>query len=268
MLPGATIGLVATPAMAFDRFLLCTIAGAGGHSLVVKSGERSDRIDLASDIAEPRCTTLRWAVPQTAVDVIADDGPVTVTSWASFRDHGGVALSNVGVIGAQLQHFGRTDDAVVATELRAYVPDLIVLAFGTNEGFAGRFDSQSYEAMLRAQIGRLRTLAPDVPILLLGAPDALSRLPALRKPGVIECGNGLFAPAALAQVRAVQRKVAGELRLAYWDWQARMGGPCSALRWVESGRMRNDYVHFTSTGGAALAQLLQADLALIAGEGH
>jgi len=267
-LPGATLGLVATPAMAFDRFILCGLAGGGSRSVLIRTNEGSDRVDLASDQAEPRCTTLRWGTPQTMVDVIANDGPATITSWASFRDNGGVALSNLGVIGSQLQHFARTDDAVLATELRAYSPDLIVLAFGTNEGFAPRFDGRAYARVLRTQIGRLRALAPGVPILLLGAPDALSRLPALHQPGVIECGNGLFAPAALAQVRSIQRQVAGDLGVAWWDWQARMGGPCSARQWVESTppRMRTDYVHFTSLGGAALAQLLHDDLRNLATE--
>ena len=88
----------------------------------------------------------------------------------------------------------------------------------------------------------------------------------LRGPGAIDCGNGLFAPPGLAQVRMVQRKVAGALGLAWWDWQARMGGPCSARRWVESGRMRPDHVHFTTAGGADLARMLQDDLARPASE--
>ena len=258
--PGATIGLVATPAMAFDRFILCAMAGPGAAGLTVRAAAGNTDIDLTADMAAPRCTTLHWDTPQAAVDVVAAGGPVTITSWASFRDQGGVALSNLGVVGSQIQHFARTSDAVLAEELRAYSPDLIVIAFGTNEGFSPRFDAFAYEAGLRAQLGRIHALMPDAPILLLGAPGALSRQPALHVPGVTECGDGLFAPAPLAQVRAVQRKVAADLGLAFWDWQARMGGPCAARQWVASGRMRGDYVHFTSAGGVALAQLLQEDL--------
>lgn len=259
--PEARMGLVAEPDMAFDRFVLCAMAGMVTRSMKVRIGETVQAIDLDSDIVEPRCTTLRFETPQTAIELIPDSGPVTITSWATFRDKGGIALSNLGIVGSQLQHFARTDDDVVAAELRAYAPDLIILAFGTNEGFGPRIDAQGYEAMLRAQIARLRALAPETPLLMLGPPDALSRNPALRGAGAIDCGDGLFAPAGLGQVRAVQRSVAGNLGIAWWDWQARMGGACSARRWVASGGMRGDFVHFTTPGGAEIAQLLRHDLA-------
>jgi lysophospholipase L1-like esterase len=264
---GATMSLAADgPAMAFDRFVLCGFAGLLAKSVTVRTAEGAQVIDLTSDIAGPRCATLRFAAPQSAVEVVADTGPVTLLSWGTFRDDGGVVLSNVGIVGSQLQHFARTDDTVLAEELEAYAPDLIVLAFGTNEGFAPSIDTVAYEATLRMQIERLRAYAPDVPILLLGPPDALSRREELRGgqgncpvlPGVAP----LFAPPGLAQVRAVQRKVAADMHLAWWDWQARMGGLCSAERWVNQTPplMRGDYVHFKTHGGQALARLLQDDL--------
>ena len=101
------------------------------------------------------------------------------------------------MVGSQLVHFARTDDAVVGEELRAYDPDLIVLAFGTNEGFAPRVSPFEYEIILRTQIGRIRRLAGNVPILLLGAPDALTRRPELlaNAPGgdSAPCGETIVA---------------------------------------------------------------------------
>jgi len=275
--PTARMGLVAQPEMAFDRFVLCAMAGPLTPSVTVKTVLGSQQVSLASDIVEPRCATLRWETPQIRLDLIADAGPVMITSWATFRDQGGVALSNLGIVGSQLQHFGRTDDDVLAAELHAYAPDLIVLAFGTNEGFAPHFDDNAYRATLVGQVDRLRRLAPDVPLLLLGPPQALSRNPALRgnAEGVVTgCPAAdpgkppLFEPPALGRVRAIQREVAQEMHLAWWDWADRMGGPCAATRWVADGRMRGDYVHFTSAGGRVLAQLLQDDLLRFAFSGH
>jgi len=197
------------------------------------------------------------------------------------------------VVGSQLIHFARTDDAVIAEEMAAYTPDLIVLAFGTNEGFSPKFDAVAYETTLRSQIARLQRLSGGVPILLLGAPDSLTRNAALRgnAPGLpLECEvppaflaspplpsdatvqplpatttapkGPLFAPPALADVRRIQRLVAGEMGVAYWDWQARMGGPCTARDWVQRAEplMRGDYVHFKTGGGQEIARRLQADL--------
>ena len=268
--PGATIGLTTdSPAMDFDRFVLCAIADSNGATLDVHLGRIDQRITLDAPVPTPRCTTIRSATAQASVSVTAGDRPATITSWATFRDQGGVALSNLGVVGAQLRHFGRTDDAVIAEELRTYTPDLIVLAFGTNEGFMPRFDPRDYEAGLRGQIDRLRTLAPGVPLLILGAPDALTRNQALKsnaEGALLGCPDPgtppLIAPPALARVRDIQRDVARQLGIAFWDWQAAMGGPCAARGWTaaEPPLMRPDHIHFRWPGGQALAARLQADL--------
>ncbi|MEP7004805.1 MAG: GDSL-type esterase/lipase family protein [Sphingomonas bacterium] len=271
---GAGLALNADPGMAFDRFTLCAIAGPEARGVTVRfDGEAQGRIDFAAPVTTPECLTIRSATPRSSVAITADAAGLTITSWAVFRDDGGIALSNLGVVGSQLAHFARTDDAVLAEELKAYKPDLIVLAFGTNEGFAPRFDPVAYEAILRLQIGRLRRLSGDVPMLMLGAPDALSRQPALRTNALgdaVDCEPAqpggarppLFAPPALAAVRTIQRRIASELGLAWWDWQAAMGGPCTARSWVQRDMplMRGDYVHFNTAGGLEIARRLQADL--------
>nr|WP_047168987.1 GDSL-type esterase/lipase family protein [Sphingomonas sp. Y57] len=332
--PGARIGLTASALETFNRFVVCAIAEPGAGTLAISVGGEVDRMELGSLITRPECKEMRFDRLQPAVSVVTEGGPVTITSWATFRDAGGVALSNLGVVGSQFIHFSRNDDAVVAEELRSYDPDLIVIAFGTNEGFAPRVNPQEYEIALRSQIGRVRRLAGRVPILLLGAPDALSRrsemlnnaptatpapciepvtLPPLAaEPGgqgrppeqprtadaiddVLEAlgeqasvakptvplvpapvaaaanqprtgwaitARPLFPPAGLKVVREVQRKVARQLRLGFWDWEARMGGRCTAVSWVklQPTRMRPDYVHFNSAGGQEIASRLQADL--------
>lgn len=267
--PGATMGLVADPGRSFDRFVVCALAGPDSGTLVVQLGDgTTQQLVLTTPEPAPHCETIRTLAQQTSVTLTAPDGPVTLSSWAVFNDDGGVALSNLGVVGAQLLHFGRTDDALLAEELRAYSPDLIVLAFGTNEGFGSQIDAVNYETTLRGQIARLQALAPGVPLLLLGPPDSLSRNAALRgnSRDVTRCPGGLFAPPALEEVRQVQRRIAGELDIAWWDWQAAMGGPCSAARWYAAGLMRADRVHFRTAGGAIVARALEADLERAAAE--
>jgi len=265
------MGLVADFGHSFNRFVICAIAGPDAGALLVRMSDRvARRLTLRAPAPAPHCETIRAAAAQTAVTVTASEARVTITSWATFRDGGGVALSNLGVAGSQLRHFGRTDDSVLREELRAYAPDLIVLAFGTNEGFVPHFDATEYEEILRDQIARLMTLAPGVPLLLLGPPDALSHNSALRgnaDGAIINCPNAggtpePFVPPALAQVRDIQRAVATDLGIAWWDWQQRMGGPCSAVRWAVAvpPLMRADTVHFRLPGGEIIARRLQDDL--------
>jgi len=337
---GARIGMTTAATETFTRFTLCAIAEPGAGALAISIGGRTERMELGALISRPECKEMRFDSPQAAVSVVVEGGPVTITSWASFRDRGGVALSNVGVVGSQLVHFSRNSDAVLAEEFRSYDPDLIVLAFGTNEGFAPRVNAQEYEITLRSQIGRIRRLAGRVPILLLGAPDALTRrsellnnaptatpapciepvplppIAAASPPSAAAAAGGpadsiddvldalgqsagvaratapvvpasatpastpqrigwsitarpLFPPPGLKVVREVQRRVARQLRLAYWDWEARMGGRCTAVSWVklQPTRMRGDYVHYNSAGGQEIAERLQADLDAAANAG-
>jgi len=177
---GASMSLVADPNELFDRFSVCALMRPGGGRLTLHAGDQTVSFDLGSPTERPECRTMRLAQPTANADVTVSDGPVTLTSWATFREGRGVVLSNLGVVGSQLLHWARTDDAVLTEELANYRPDLIVLAFGTNEGFAPRVSDFEYEVTLRTQIGRIRRLAGNVPILLLGAPDALSRRPEMR----------------------------------------------------------------------------------------
>ena len=140
----------------------------------------------------------------------------------------------------------------------AWRPALIILAFGTNEGFDDRLDARAYEALLRGQIVRLRRLAPGASLMLLGAPDALRN-------GV---SNGCSAdgrrgpPPSLAVVRDVQRRVAADMGVAFWVWHGRMGGDCSADRLATRGEpfMLRDRVHFSSAGADWIGGALHADL--------
>ncbi|WP_294334300.1 GDSL-type esterase/lipase family protein [uncultured Sphingomonas sp.] len=267
-LPGAAIGLRADRAeLSFDRFTVCALTGPSAGSVSLTIGGVQKLWSLAAPVAGSDCTTLTSPLPVSIAGVTVVQGPVTLTSWATEASRaGGVTLSNLGAVGAQLLHYDRTDDAVVARELAEYRPDLIVIAFGTNEAFYPRFTAAGYDAQLQASLRRLQRLAPGVPMLLIGAPDSATKLPSLQAgpAGVsLPCGAGEWRPtAALATVQSIQRARAHQLGLAYWDWSQRMGGRCTATDWAAQvpPLMRGDRVHFTSPGAARIAGWLEADL--------
>jgi len=257
---GETLGLTTdTQDQNFDRIIVCAIMQPGAGTLVLRMGAAEERWSLAASHRAPACRTMDSDAPVASASLTtADSGTVSVTSFGTFRREGGVALSNLGVVGAQLVHFGRTSDEVVRAEFAAYRPDLIVLAFGTNEGFSPSLTPDTYEAELRAQVRRVRRLAGgNVPILLLGAPDAGSRQAAL---GGQACGDGWSIPRLLGEVRARQQKVARELGLGFWNWSQAMGGACASSQWRLAERMRGDHVHFTRDGGDRIGALLDADI--------
>jgi lysophospholipase L1-like esterase len=163
----------------------------------------------------------------------------------------GVALTEIGVVGATLEAFANWPGAPGLEDA-----DLVILAFGVNDGFEDGLDPAAYESLLRAQVERLRGTGRT--LLILGAPDA-------QRSGMAGgcSADGLRAPPpSLAVVRDVQRRVAADMGVAFWDWHGRMGGDCSADRLALRADpvMRGDRVHFTSAGADWIGGVLCDDL--------
>jgi lysophospholipase L1-like esterase len=259
---GQTIGVTAdSPDQNFDRVILCAIAQPGGGTFILRMGGEEHRWSLDAPQVQPACRAVDSQFPVGSASVTTEDeGIVSITSFGTFKKRGGVVLSNLGVVGSQLTHLGRTSDAVLRAEFAAYRPDLIVLAYGTNEGFSPAGSGDGFEASIRSQVARIRRLAgPNVPIMLLGAPDAGTSNANLS--GGVSCGDGWYEPRLLSVVRERQARVARDMRLAFWNWAAAMGGRCSSWQWRLTEQMRGDHVHFTRTGGDRIGSLLDADIA-------
>jgi hypothetical protein len=263
--PGEFLSLTAEgPEYLFDRFVVCGNASPEAGAVSVKFADMTEELDFSASQATTVCREFRTPFAVGHVEVMTrDERPVTVTSMATFRSSGGVSLSNLGVPGSQLKHFARTDDRVVRAELHAYRPDLIVIAFGTNEGFAADLDLDDYKRGLRVQVQRIQHLmGAEVPIMLLGPPNALTRNANIAQAGGFTptmCETGLMVPGHIAAVRAAQREVATDLGLAYWDWARAMGHDCAMYQWRSEGFVVRDAIHFNRQGGTRLGGLLADD---------
>jgi lysophospholipase L1-like esterase len=284
---GASMTLSADPEALFDQAVVCGRAQPGAGSLSMAAGAETRRLDLAAPASSPTCWSVSLPAPAKALTLTAAGGPVTLYSVALSRAAPGVILSNLGVSGTQLSDFAQRDDAVVGAELGVYAPDLIILAYGDNEGFSAGLDPTAYQALVEAQVARLKRLAPGAAILVVGPPDGETIRPDIPEDGIHNQGFACaplsdaeradyrdrvvrrdpalarwYAPPNLALVRAAERRAAAASGVAFWDWGARMGGDCSAHAWrlADPQRMRGDHVHFTSEGGDAIAALLFADL--------
>jgi len=237
---------------------VCGRARGPGPGLAVEHNGLIHSVDFNTAAREEVCREmpLGRATRQLRLRPLGDG--VVIDSVRLDKAGPGVALSNLGRVGATLRDLAARDEATVAAELTAWRPDLIVLAFGTNEGFDDALDRTAYEALLRGQIARMRRLAPAASLMILGAPDALR--------SGIEGGcsaDGLRAPPpSLAVVRDVQRQVAADMGVAFWDWHGRMGGDCSAdrLALMADPHVRGDRVHFTGAGADWIGGVLAGDL--------
>jgi lysophospholipase L1-like esterase len=248
---GALVFERETTASTHLRIGLC---GEGPGRLEVSAGDEVWTVAFET----PRCVSLTPARPGRRITLRALDDRLSLYD-VELGDAGpGVELSNLGVVGSTLRDLSVRDERVVALELEAWRPALIILAFGTNEGFDDGLDARAYEALLRGQITRLRRRAPGASLMILGAPDALRA----GVSGGCSADGRRAPPPALAVVRDVQRRVAADMGVAFWDWHGRMGGDCSADRLALRAEpfVRGDRVHFTSVGSDWIGGMLNADL--------
>lgn len=209
----------------------------------------------------PATAGWQWSAPATSglpLALTAEEAGLTLGGWLLERDSPGILLSSLGINGAT-SHMPWRWGAGWLDSLAALQPDLLILAYGTNEAFNDELERDSYYAALSGQLTQLRAALPQSVLLLVGVPDAIQYRHAE--------GCDAKRPRPLAMVRAVQRQVAREQQALYWDWQAMMGGRCSFERWQAEALAQPDGVHLTRAGYEASAHALYRDLqALLQGQ--
>ena len=231
----------------------------GGTIEITTSDGRMARVSTAGPAAPRRVqapTTTATAWVQVAA---MGDGAVDMLSWTAERGRGGATWSNLGTVGATMELMQRWDTHIAAGETLSLQPALIVLAFGTNEGFKDSTDLEAYPALVRATIRRLRAAAPRASILVAGPPGGVrpARL------GGTACPDAAYAvPANLPRVRAILRRVAAAEGAAFWDWSEAMGGDCAIIAWSQTDppMAARDHVHLLVPGARATAEALFAFL--------
>lgn len=181
-----------------------------------------------------------------------DDSAPQLGGWWVDNGQPGVLLSSLGINGATLNMLNKWG-ADWHASLQALQPDLLILAYGTNEAFNDELDLDQYHSQLtRHLLQQLRAQHSHTALLIVGAPDVI------KHPSAINCEQR--RPAQLTQVQAIQQQVAREQQTLFWDWQAMMGGRCSFSDWQAQGHAQPDGVHFTAACYQASAQALSLDL--------
>jgi hypothetical protein len=284
--PGALMTLVSSEASGFDRLGLEFVARPAGPPLQIRIDRREPFLvstalgsprDESRGVGAARIRAKRVAIPvgpgarEVALTAL-DRRPITLLGWGVERDRPGIIYENHGTIGATVDLLGRLSSRTVAAELADSRPALIVVAFGTNEGFDDSLDLGGYMARFRAQVAALQAMAPFASILVLGPPDGNRLAPSCprieARQDVCVAGEEVAAscswrePPNLAVVRRIQRRVAAQQGWAFWDWSQAMGGPCSMHRLTlrDPPLAFSDHVHLNGAGYAATAEVLFFDL--------
>jgi lysophospholipase L1-like esterase len=227
-LPGQTISLGATGEVLTVFYLQ---QPGGGALELTESGQGVGTISTSGDWGPGTASyTLLPGAHELMLRTV-DRAPVRVFGWA-LENRNGLTFETLGVNGAQANVVPGWNETVWAAEVAARNPALVVLAYGTNEANSPKWTAEQYRADLQAALERVRHAVPDASLLMIGPPD---------------CGK-LHPLAHLHQVIALQREIAREQSVAFWDWRKHMGGAGAIRRWVTAGYAQADYIHMTGEG--------------------
>lgn len=212
----------------------------GGTAQVFLDGKPVGRANAASErrgvgvftheAAPAGGTTHRW-------EIRSEGGPFRILGSA-LENPSGLVYSPLGVLGARadllLKCRAETFNALMASES----PDLILVAFGTNESGSRPGDLDAYPALFARVLRRLKSAAPDAALVVLGPPDRTG------------------AAQGMDRIISAQRGACAAEGAAFLDQRKAMGGPGSFARWVSSRPplAQPDGVHFTADGYLRLAR--------------
>ncbi|WP_258306060.1 SGNH/GDSL hydrolase family protein [Enterobacter sp. CGMCC 5087] len=159
--------------------------------------------------------------------------------WLTASPSRGVIVSALGINGAQISMPDKWPADWPGT-LKRLSPDLVVLAYGTNEAFNASLVPDIYRQDLLLQIRKIRLAVPEAAILLIGPGSSIQHKDAT--------GCRQRQSPVLKRVIEIQKQAAREEHTLFWDWFAFMGGDCAIEQWAVQGKARPDLVHLQAAG--------------------
>lgn len=203
---------------------------------------------IASGFAQ---VTFSGAGPHALEVRAVGDGEARVFGAVVDRDERGVVLDALGINGARVTTALGVDEAHFREQLQRRAPQLVVLAYGTNES-GDDAKPELHEQRMGELLGRVARAAPGAACLVLGPPDR-----ALRGEG-----GAWETSTALLEVAGALRRAAFAGGCAFYDQIAAMGGEGSMAAWaLESPpRAQKDRVHLTRDGYLQVGGAMASDL--------
>jgi lysophospholipase L1-like esterase len=225
----------------------------GGAFSFEADGTELGRVETGAETSgeKPRPAWTSFELPQGSkkFTVRVQSGTVRLYGVEFSKGRPGVLYSSLGVNGANITLLGHAfNGAHWAAQLHHYKPDLVVLAYGTNESGFPKFVDSTWAAEMKVVVRRLQTALPDASILLMSPMDRGER----NERGEIE------TIAAMPRLVKIEAKVAEETGVAFFNTFQAMGGDGTMARWyaAEPRLVGSDYIHPMPAGAKIVGGLL------------
>lgn len=216
-----------------------TLASFFAALAAVESGRRREPVRI-----------VQYGDSHTAADLMT--GVVRKNFQRSFshtREAPAVTLDALGINGARAVRLTSWSDYAFAAQLARRRPDLIILAYGTNEVTDDNWSIESYQRMFAAILRRFRRNAPQASLLIIAPPDR-----------AVRSRQGWQSVSKMPALIEAQRRAAIEVGAAVWSAYGAMGGAGSMNHWVAQGLGQADHVHLTRAGYARLGDMFYQDI--------
>ncbi|PCC69077.1 Lysophospholipase L1 [Nannocystis exedens] len=228
----------------------------GGKFQVLFAGKKAFTVDTKAKQPGPGYHSFERPGPPEAIEIRpVGDGEVRLFGVTVENEAKGVVVDTLGIGGTRASNHLKWDEFVWADNYKRRDPDLVILAYGSNESVDDDQPIGVYKNNLREVLARLRRASPDTSCVLVGPGDF-----PLKRPD-----NSLGPRPRVADIVAAQRELAQEVGCAFWDTVQFMGGEGSMAYWVaaQPAMAMSDHLHLNRRGytrmGMALADALMFD---------
>jgi len=225
----------------------------GGAFSFEADGTALGTVPTAAEERHPAWASFELPAGSKKFTVRVDSGRVRLYGVEFSKSRPGVLYSSLGINGANITVLSRAfNGAHWAAQLHHYRPDLVVLAYGTNESGFPKFVDGTWGGELKLAVKRLQAALPDASILLMSPMDRGVR----NERGEIETIE------ALPRLVKIEARVADETGVAFFNTFQAMGGEGTMGRWyaAEPRLVGADYIHPMPAGAKIVGELLYGSL--------
>ena len=159
----------------------------------------------------------------------------------------GIAFDNIPIRGSSGVEFTRIEKEHFREQIRKMNVKFLILQFGVNIVPNVMRNYGWYEKMFYQQLMFLKSLDPNLSILVIGVSDMSRRV-----------AGGYETYPNVPLIRDAQKNAAFKAGCAFWDLYEAMGGKNSMPSWVfNKPRLANlDFTHFTGKGAQIVSEML------------
>ena len=228
----------------------------GGKFKVTIEGQKPFTIDTKAKAVTPGYHTFERPGGPAQIEVRpVGDGEVRLFGVTAESDAKGVVVDTLGIGGTRASNHLKWDEFVWADNFKRRAPDLVFLAYGTNESVDEDQPIGVYRSNLAQVLTRLRRAAPEAACVMIGPGDFPNKQ-----------ADGTLRPRPrVLEIINTQRELAREHGCAFWNALQFMGGEGAMAYWTASqpAMAMSDHLHLNRRGytrmGMAIADALMFD---------